>query len=207
MVQAKCLANALLHWAPWFSLLSISWLVPSVAFQMVQIRTRMIQAGRSAGGQVLGAQLTSKLGQTAQNLVWCSTKRLQGWRARKRSGLPATVLNHFSCSFISSSVSQAAVSDFDISSFCFAPLRRVWLCPPCNLYPQGSWKQQWDALCLLLSVLNKQNSLSPPPYMTRSNPNHLGGSLLDPHHLSASLLSWDTQNGTRYSRCDSTSAT
>lgn len=111
--------------------------------------------------QVLRAQLTSKLGQTAQNLVWCSTKHLQGWRAHKRSRLPATVLNHFSCSFISSRVSQAAISDFDISSFCFAPLRRVWLCPPCNIYPQGSWKQQWDALCLLLSVLNKRNSLSP----------------------------------------------
>lgn len=99
MVQAKCLANALLHWAPWFSLLSISWLVPSVAFQMVQIRTRMIQAGRSTGGQVLGAQLTSKLGQTAQNLVWCSTKRLQGWRARKRSGLITSAAASYPAAF------------------------------------------------------------------------------------------------------------
>lgn len=63
--------------------------------------------------------------------------------------------------------------------------------------------------CSLPPALCAEQSHLPQPLSmwTWSTQNHLGGALLDPHHLSASLLSWDAPNGTCYSWCDSTSDT
>lgn len=63
--------------------------------------------------------------------------------------------------------------------------------------------------CSLPSALCAEQTHLPQPLSmwTWSSQHHLGGALLDPHHLSASLLSWDAPNGTCYSWCDSTSAT
>lgn len=135
MSQAKCLVNALFLWALFY----LHWLVPFVAFQMVHIRTRVIQAGRSPGGHPVlsGAQGTANF-KVRSGFSGHSLMQRQGLRAHKSSGLPAAVLNPFSCRFIYRRVSLAAVCDFYILFFCFAPLRRVWLCPPCNIHPQGS---------------------------------------------------------------------
>lgn len=60
----------------------------------------------------------------------------------------------------------AASHDFSVSFLGFTSPRRVWLCPPCDIHPQGAERSK-EMLSALCSLCWARLSLSAPLYINR----------------------------------------